>query len=89
MPSPEETVRQTETGVGAGGGPLRLDHVPDCCPVLLRVVHEAGPSLLGRRAGGAARLAALVTHNNFSGKRTSYNLSMDFHNDLKFYDGSL
>ena len=79
MPSPEETIRQTEAGVGAGGGPLRLDHVPDRCPVLLRVVHEAGPRLLGRGAGGAARLAALVTHNNFSGEGASYNLSTDFH----------
>lgn len=79
MPSPEETVRQTEAGVGAGGGPLRLDHVPDGCPVLLRVVHEAGPRLLDGSGGGAARLATLVTHNNFSGERASWNLSTNFH----------
>ena len=74
VPSPEQALGLPEAGVGTGGGPGRLEHVPDGDPVLLRVVHEARPRLRGSGGGGPA-LAALVTHNNFSGERASYELS--------------
>ena len=64
--------------MGAGGGPGRLEHVPDGDPHLLRVVHQARPRLRGHGGGGPA-LAALVTHNNFSGERASYELSTYFY----------
>ena len=72
VPSPEQAVGLPEAGVGAGGGPAGLEHAPQCCPVLLRVIHQARPRLRGAGGsggGGAAGLAALVTHNNFARKR--------------------
>ena len=78
VPSPEQAVGLPEAGVGAGGGPGRLEHVPDGVPMLLRVVHQARPRLRGHGGGGPA-LAALVTHNNFSGERASYELSTYFY----------